>query len=185
MKLQMNSRTAQKKSESKKLRREGLIPSVIYIKGKVSENVAVPEAGFSSLLRQVMPGRLSTTVFTLADDGKSRRALIKEIQYHPTTYNVLHLDFEELHDKETVTVKVPIECIGQVDSVGIKLGGTLRQVLRYVRVSCLPKDIPSAFEVDVRNMGLNETKRLADLSIPESVRLLADPSDVAVSIVKR
>jgi large subunit ribosomal protein L25 len=186
MKLQVFKRTAQKKSETSKIRREGHIPAVIYAKGKPIDILAVNGNEFSSLMRQVAPGRFSTTVFTLTDkDGHSRRTIIKEIQYEPTTYDVQHLDFEELFDDTLVNIKVPIELSGAVDCVGVKLGGILRQVIRYLRVRCLPKDIPAAFSLNVKDLGISESRRLTDLEIPPTVRPLADLNEVAVVVAKR
>lgn len=186
MKLRMNKRLADRKSESKKFRREGKIPAVIYVKEKASEPITVENAEFAAALRAIEPGRLSTTVFALEDDkGTPRRAIVKEIQYDPTSYRILHLDFEELFDNQKVTVKVPLECVGVADCQGIKLGGTLRQVLRFLRVSCLPKDMPSVFQIDVRNMAQMESKRLSDLDIPPTVRPIANLKEVAVVIAKK
>lgn len=186
MKLQIFKRDVLKKSETKKIRRNGDIPVVLYVGGKLTDTMTVKGAEFSSLMRSLLPGRLSTTIFTLVDEnGKERRAILKEIQYEPTTYDVQHLDFEQLFDDVKVKVKVPIECTGVVDCIGIKLGGFLRQVIRHMRVSCLPKDIPSAFLVDVKNLALFESKRLSELEIPQTVRPLADLKQVAVVIAKR
>lgn len=184
MKLKLMKRDSLKKSETKKIRREGNIPAIIYVKGKSTDAIAIDGAEFSAVLRDVEPGRLSTTIFTLGD-GKGRRAILKEIQYEPTTYKVNHLDFEELFDDAKVNVKVPIECIGVADCAGIKLGGFLRQVIRYLRVNCLPKDIPNVFQLDVRSLSLYEKKRLADLNVPQTVRPMADLNEVAVVIAKR
>lgn len=187
MKLNVTKRTAGKKSESKQLRRAGQIPAIIYMRGKeAADNIVVKDSEFDAILRQIQPGRLSTQVFALVDEkGKERRALLKEIQYHVTKYNVIHLDFEELADNVPVNVKVPIECTGIVDCVGIKLGGVLRQVIRYLKVRCLPKDIPGAFTLDIRSLGQRDTRRLKDLNIPETIRPLVDLNEVAVAIVKR
>lgn len=186
MKLQVLKRPSLKKSETRMIRQKGSIPAVIYVRGKVNETVAVNGVEFGSLLRSVQPGRLSTTIFTLHDEsGKERRAILKDIQYEVTTYDVRHLDFEELFDDVQVNVKVPIEFIGTADCVGIKLGGVLRQVLRNVRVRCLPKDIPTVFRMDIKNLALYETKRLSDIAIPETVRALSDLNEVAVVIAKR
>jgi large subunit ribosomal protein L25 len=186
MKLKVFKRELIKKSESNRIRREGNVPAVLYIRGKATDAIIVDGTEFNGLLRSVQSGRLSTTVFTLADEqGKERRAILKEIQYHPTTYKVQHLDFEELIEDHKVTLNVPIECTGVVDCVGVKLGGVLRQVLRKVRVRCLPKDIPTVFYIDVKNMGQNDKKRLAELSIPETVRPVANLNEVAVIIAKR
>lgn len=186
MNLQIAKRSGDRKSEVSHLRREGFIPAVIYVRGKPAETVAIKSAEFNALLRQVQPGRLATQRFSLIDEkGKKRNAILKEIQYHVTTYNVIHLDFEELHEDQPVQVKVPIECTGIADCVGIKLGGVQRQVIRYLKVRCLPKDIPTVFYLDIRSLGPRESKRLSDLTIPETVRPIANMNEVAVVIVKR
>lgn len=186
-KLQMAARDAAKKGDVKKLRRDGAIPAIIYAHdSKDGEAISVKTSELTSLMRGVQPGRLSTTVFTLVDaNGKERRAIIKDIQYKVTNYEVIHLDFEELRKDVPVSINVPIEFTGVVDCVGVKLGGVLRQVIRYLRVRCLPQDIPSVFEIDVKNMALGESRRLADLEIPKKVRPIANMNEIAVSIARR
>lgn len=186
MKLQTVKRAANSKSEVKKLRREGFIPAILYVKEKEGEIFAINAGEFNAYLRHVKPGHLPTTVFTLVDnEGRERRVIIKDIQYAITTYAVTHLDFEELRDEHKINIKVPIECTGQVDCVGIKLGGVLRQPIRHVRVRCFPKDLPSYFELDVRELGLRQSKRLADIKIPNNVRPLVNLKEVVAVIVKR
>lgn len=186
MKLQTLQRSGNKKSEVKKLRNEGFIPAVLYVREKAGETLAIKTAEFNAFLRGVKSGHLPTTTFTLVDDkGNERRALVKDIQYNIITYEVIHLDFEELLDEHKVNVKVPIECIGMADCPGIKLGGVLRQVIRHARVRCLPKDMPTYFELDVRDLNLKQSKRLGDITIPETVRPLADLNEVVAVIVKR
>ena len=186
MKLQTQKRPAEKKREVNRLRREGFIPAVIYRRGQPAENIAVIESEYAALLRAVEPGRLSTRVFTLTnEDGASRRAILKEVQYNIINYKPIHLDFEELNEEESLNVKVPIECTGVVDCVGVKLGGAVRQPIRTIRVNCLPKDIPDAFFLDIRAMALYDTKRLSDLEIPQTMKPLANLNEVAVVIVKR
>lgn len=186
MKLQVIERKSEKKSEAKSLRREGLIPAVIYHRSKPAETISIDATEFGSILRNVIPGRLSTSVFTLTDaKGKTRKAILKDIQYNPINYAVIHLDFEELIDDVTVNVKVPVECIGAAESSGIKLGGYLRQVMRYIRVNCLPKDIPQFFQLDVKEMSMNDKKRVKDIQIPNTVRPLTKLNEVVVVIAKR
>ena len=186
MKLNMKVRPIEKKSDAKSLRREGSIPAVFYSQGKNSENVSVDKAEFEAVLRQVKPGHLATTKLTLVtEDGKERQAIIKDIQYHVTTYNVVHLDFEELHSDIKVKVKVPIECTGAADCQGIKLGGVLRQVIRGLRVQCLPADMPDSFKLNISELRMSESKKLSDISIPASVKPLMDLNEVAVVITKR
>lgn len=186
MKLKVMPRTAQKKSEVNRLRREGFIPAIIYHKEKAGETVYVPSEEFSAHLRAVQPGRLSTTVFALVDQkSKERRVIIKDIQYNVVNYNVIHLDFEELIDSIPININVPIECIGAAESPGVKLGGALRQVIRHLRIRCLPKDMPTSFTLDVNDLALFQSKRLSDLDIPNTIRPLADLKEVAAVIVKR
>lgn len=186
MKLQVFERSVEKKREAKRIRRSGNIPAVVYTKGEASQHISLNGAEFSALLRKVIPGHLPTTVFDLVDSkGKTRRALVKDIQYKPTTYDVHHLDFEELIPKEPVNVKVPIVCIGTMDCVGVKLGGVVRQVIRHTRVSCPSELIPTHFEIDVKELNLAQYRRLSDLSIPKEMRPLDNLNEVAVVIVKR
>lgn len=186
MQLNTTPRSANKKSEANKLRREGFIPAVLYQRGKEGETIAIKSADFSAFLRKVKSGHLPTSIFTLTDSkGQDCRAIIKDIQYNPTNYNVIHLDFEKLVDDEKVNVKVPIECVGAADSVGVKLGGVLRQVIRHVLVRCFAKDMPQQFELNVKDLSMGQSKRLSDIEIPNTVRPLTDLKEVVAVIVKR
>lgn len=186
MNLKVIKRTPGSKKETNSLRRNGHIPAVIYVRGKEGEALAVSSAEFGAFLRGLKSGHLPTSIFTLVDDkGHERRVVVKDIQYNITTYDVTHLDFEELVDDHKINVKIPIECTGVVDSVGIKQGGVLRQVIRHVRVRCFPKDLPSFFELDVSELSLKQSKRLSDLVIPEGVQALKGLKEVVAVIVKR
>jgi large subunit ribosomal protein L25 len=186
LKLNIQNRPAEKKSQAKSLRREGLIPAVIYHRSKEAETISLNAGEFITILRGTVPGRLSTTVFTLTlEDGTTRKAILKDIQYNPVNYDVIHLDFEELIDNVHVNIKVPIECTGVADCVGIKLGGFLRQVKRKMKVNCLPEHIPSHFQIDITDMKLYDSKKIGDLELPEHLRPLTKLSDVVVVIAKR
>lgn len=185
MKLAVKQRVGEKKKDIKEIRREGNIPAIIYSSKSQPEKLTISGAEFNTVLREMKPGQLPTTVFILSEDKKERRAIIKDIQYHLTTYQVSHIDFEELIENVPVSVKVPVNCIGIVDCIGIKLGGFLRQVIRHVKVECLPKNIPSEFLVDIKDLGIRQSKRLKDLTMPNGVRSLAKPEEVIVVIAKR
>ncbi|MBI3236630.1 MAG: 50S ribosomal protein L25 [Chlamydiales bacterium] len=145
----------------------------------------VDGAEFSAILRGVLPGRLPTTVFTLNDGKKEKKAIIKDIQYHLTTYRVSHIDFEELLENIPVSVKVPVNCVGVAECAGVKLGGFLRQIVRHVKFECLPGQIPAEFLVNVADLGIRQTKRLKDIAMPQGVRPLVAPNEVIVVIAKR
>lgn len=193
MELTVASRTPGKKSETKKIRREGSIPAVLYSLGEKGEEVVVDGITFKKILNTIEPGTLSSMVFTLshqdkkfiAHQGKQVRAILKDIQYNITTYDVIHLDFVALHEDTPVTLNIPIKCINTVDCQGVKLGGALRQMLRYLKVRCLPKDIPSHFEIDVRDLGLGQAIKLESLSMPHGVTPVEDLKAVAVVIARR
>jgi len=185
MDLTVTKRTPGKKSENKRIRREGNIPATLYSQGKAGEEIVVEGAVFQKVLNKIEPGTLSTKLFTLHLDGKTRRAIVKDIQYDIITYAIIHLDFEQLHDQTPVNVNVPIQHIGAMDCIGVKLGGVLRSVIRKVKVRCLPKDIPSHFEVDVKDLGVNDSRRLSDIAIPKEVRPLINLKEIAVVVSKR
>lgn len=186
MKLHVTKRSNEQKKEAKRLRRASIIPAVIYNRSKEADSVSIDGGEFDAHFRKIPKGRLPTTVFTLTgEDGKERNAVIKDIQYHPITYAVQHLDFEVLSKDVAVTVKVPIECSGVVDCIGVKQGGVLRTVMRHVRVKCLPKDIPDSFTVNVTDLEMHGSKRLKHITIPQTVRLMASENDVAVIVAKR
>ena len=185
MKLTAKVRASTKKSDTKQIRREGKIPAILYSAGHPNQQLILDGAEFSAILRQMKSGHLGTTVFNLHLDGKNKRAIIKDIQYQLTTYVVSHIDFEELFEDVPVSVKVPIQCTGVADCAGIKLGGFLRQVIRHVRVECLPKHIPAEFLVDVRELGIKQSRKLSDIKIPQGVKALAKMDEVVVVVSKR
>jgi large subunit ribosomal protein L25 len=183
MKLKMFKRTGTKRSNLGEIRREGNIPAVLYSAGEANENISVDGVEFKAILRKITAGRLSTTRFSLVGEDKEIPAIVKDIQYHPTTYQVLHMDF--MVPKNTVRVRVPIECQGVQDCQGVKLGGFLRPVMRYVKVECPADKVPEALFVDVRQLAIGQSKRLSDLTFPEGVKPLVEQSQVIVVIAKR
>ena len=185
MKLTVSKRAGEKKSELTKLRHQGDIPAAVYSKGRPCEKFIVNGAEFAAVIRKLPKGYLPTTVFELDIDGKKVKAIVKDIQYHPTTYRVLHLDFMVLDDKAEVEVKVPIACVGEADCVGVKLGGFVRPVKRHVKVRCLPKDIPTDFKINIKNLGIGQAKRVGDIEFGKAIRPLATEKEIVVVIAKR
>ena len=185
MKLSVEKRSDLKKSVTKKLRKTGFVPAVVYGEGKNAEHITVDGGEFQKGLNKLPKGSLPTTVFTLEEGGASFTAVLKDIQYHIITYDIIHLDFEKLSDQVKVRVRVPIRCIGDVKSPGVKQGGILRSVIRNLRVECFPKDIPSEFIIDVSDLGMKQAKKLSAIELPKGVRALADLNEVAATIAKR
>ena len=185
MELVVQRRETDKKSVIKKIRQQGGIPAVLYSGGKSLANIVVDAHVFNKFLSTLESGALASTVFTISYEGREIKALVKDIQYHVTTYDVIHLDFEELVEDREVRLNIPIRCINTVDCVGVKLGGSLRQVIRCVRVACKPKDIVPFLELDVQSLGLSQTLKLSDICIPEGIRPVKSLKEVVVTVARR
>lgn len=183
--LKTSSREGKKRSELTRIRHEGDIPAVFYAAGAECHNLTVDGNEFRAVLRGLKMGHLPTTVFELKIGEKSEKALVRDVDYHPITYAIRHLDFQRLDAKRKVMINVPVECTGAADSAGIKLGGVLRKVKRHVKVRCLPKDIPADFSVDVRDLAINQSVRVHQLDVPKGVEVLLKEQDVLVVIAKK
>jgi large subunit ribosomal protein L25 len=119
---------------------------------------------------------------TITGDSKGKRlALLQEVQHHPLSGAVLHVDFHEVSETEKVSATVPIETIGE--PVGVKTGGgVLEHVLFKVRVRALPKDLPEFLQIDVSELELDRTIHIGEMKAPEGVEILADPNIPVVSV---
>jgi large subunit ribosomal protein L25 len=185
MKLAIHNRALGTKGDVNKLRREGGIPAILYGRDKENTPIYVKGEEVAAILRKIQPGQLATTVFELNQGSSTVKAILKDIQYHVVSYQIEHLDFAVLADEALVSVNVPIQIVGAADCVGVKLGGFLRQVLRSVKVSCLPKDIPTGFAIDVRDLGISSAKKISDIEMPAGVKPLAKLEQVAVIVRKK
>jgi large subunit ribosomal protein L25 len=179
------AREGTSKGNVRRLRRDGSIPIVVYSKGQTAQKGSVSRAEFEAAMRSIRPGFLTTTVFVLKDQsGRERKVLTKEVQYKSTTYDIIHIDFLELEEGRKIEVKVPVEFDNASECVGVKLGGQLRHIMRHVAVRCVPEGIPSHFSVDVKELGIRQTKRVRDIAFPSSVTCLARADDVVVAVLK-
>lgn len=184
MKLTVSKRAGESKSELTKLRYKGDIPAAVYRTGKPSDKITVSGPEFAAVLRKMSKGYLPTTIFEFDIDGKNQKAIVKDIQYHPTTYNVLHLDFQILEDEVFVDLKVPITYVGETDCVGVKLGGFVRPIKRHVKVRVLPKDIPADFKINIKELGIGQSKYIGDIDFG-MIKSLASDKEIVVTIAKR
>jgi len=187
MKLSAKTRTLLKKSETKKLRREGKVPAILYpIKeGIPNQPLIIDRAEFDAILRKMKQGQLGTILFYLKIEEEEKKVIVKDIHYEPTTYLVWHIDFKEVDDHSLVRIKVPIQCVGVAECVGIKLGGFLRRTIRHMEVECLPQNIPQEFLVDVSQLGIKQSKRFSDIVLPQGIKSLVRHDEVVVVISKR
>jgi len=185
MKLSVFPRALGKKSEINKIRREGGVPAVLYGRDQSMKSLFVKGDELQAILRKIKSGLLATTFFELHDGENVVKVLVKEIQYHPVTYAIVHLDFLLVDDKALVAVNVPIQVTGVAECAGVKLGGFMRQVIRSLKVECLPKDLPQEFTLDVTQLGLAQSMRLSEIALPAGIKPLAKMNEVAVVIAKK
>lgn len=181
MKLTVSKRLKEKKSELTEIRARGDIPAVLYGAGAEHENVVVSGADFEKAMRSIVKGHLPTTVFDLG----SCKAIVKEIQYHPTTYQVLHVDLQKIQSGVSFEVNIPIVCVGEADCAGVKLGGFLRKVKRTIKVACTPETMPACFYLDVTQLSMGQSKRAKDIQMGQGVKTLFPLEEVIVVIAKR
>jgi large subunit ribosomal protein L25 len=161
------------------------IPAVVYSAGQPNENIFISEAELKKILKKTGEGNLSTTILTLKHDKTSFKVVVKEVQYKVTNYEIIHVDFMRVFDDKELTVNVPIKCTGINECQGVKLGGIFRHIKNKVKVRCLPKNMPKEFVIDVREMNINDSKNLAELSVPKGAKLAVKSlKEVIVSVGK-
>jgi large subunit ribosomal protein L25 len=166
-------RTKGRRSGSKKLRETGRIPAVIYGRQVQPQNLEVDSRTLNDLIHHSASENLLVDLSVDQDARPKRLALVQEIQHHPLSGKVLHVDFHEISETEKVTIMVPVEPLGE--AVGVKTGGgVLEHVLFKVKVRCLPKDLPEVIHVDVTNLDIGKSVHLHEIKAPEGVEILGD-----------
>jgi large subunit ribosomal protein L25 len=176
--LAANARTAKKRNQVKALRHAGRLPAVIYGSGEGAEQLEVDKKGF----QHMMASTSATAVLVdLTLDGKSRLALIQEVQHHPLSRQPLHVDFREVRKDQQVHVTVPLIPVGE--AVGVKVsGGNLEHVMRQVHVSGTPAALPEMIEVDISELDIGHTLHISDIAAPEGVDFLENAGNPVFSV---
>lgn len=185
MKLTLQKREAGKKGTLSRIRADGDIPAVLYSQKGTTETVRVSGKDYHSAVRVMDQGHLSTTVFEAELDGSKFSAIVKDVHYHPTTYQVLHIDLMKIEAEQEVNVNVPVVCTGVAECAGIKLGGFLRQVRRQIPVRVPANKIPKHFEIDIKNLGMKQSLKTKHISMEKHIRCLFPMEEVVVTIAKR
>jgi large subunit ribosomal protein L25 len=162
---------------SRRLRREGLVPGVVYSGGAESRAVQAPHREIRSVLGE------GAALFDLEiEGGKAVPVVVKEQQHHPVRGSLQHIDLQEVRLDEAIQAEVTIELEGADSAPGVKGGGVLEHVTREVTVEALPTEIPDRIVADVSEMEINDTLQLSALVVPEGVTLVADdPEEVTIA----
>jgi len=184
IKLEATVRTETGKGAARKLRREGFVPGIVY--GPESEPTPIKIEG-KNLIHALHAGENVLIDLHLQEDGKKwgkkKTVLVKEVQYEPVHWKIIHVDFLEVSPERAIRTHVPIVTIGEEDCAGVKAGGVLDYHLRELEIECLPSQIPEEIRVDVTELELGHSIHVADLEIPEGIRVLNDPEDTIVSVI--
>lgn len=172
-------RTLSKRAGVRKVRGNGRIPAVIYGRHNPPQKLEVGQRDIENLIHHSVT---ENVLVDLAVDGAAKRlALVQEVQHHPLSGQVLHVDLHEVVESEKVTLTVPVETVGE--PTGVKTGGgVLEHVLFRLKVRALPKDLPETLVVDVTHLEVGQSIHIGDIKPPEGVEILGDKKIVVLSV---
>lgn len=180
-KIDFSAKEKMGKGVNRKLRMKQLIPAVLYgpdykqgIAGAVPGRLISPIANGAH--------RETTVIELIMPDGSAKPALIKDVQKHPTSRRLLHLDFVQVIRGQKMKVEIPVIVANKDSSRGIKDGGMLDHQVRTITIEVLPKDIPGDICIDLKDMQLGDEVFVRDLPLPESAELLTDPGQIVLQI---
>jgi large subunit ribosomal protein L25 len=165
---------------TRRLRKQGLVPGVLYGRGEpVAISIEERE------LRRALTGAAGLhSILDVQIDGKgsTHASILKDYQVDKVRGGVVHVDLQEVRLDQTITASVSVHLTGGEDAPGVREGGVLSQPLREIQVEALPLEIPEHIDLDVSNMATGDTLRIGDISVPEGVTLLDDPETVVATV---
>ena len=158
------------KGASRRLRRMGKVPAVIY--GGGEEAVAVT-FDHDSLIHSLEQEAFYSHILTVDVAGKSQRAILRDLQRHPYKPTVLHMDLLRVREDTAINVHVPLHFLNEDVCHGVKMeGGVISHNIVEIEISCLPKDLPEFIEVDTAELKINESLHLSDIKVPDGVTIV-------------
>lgn len=183
--VQAKKRESKGTGASRRLRRAGTVPGIVYGGGKGAVSL---EFDHKNLFLQFRHEAFHASILTLDVEGKKESVLLRDYQLHPVRNTIQHIDFQRVSATEKIHVKVPLHFINEDVAPGVKLGGGLvTHILTEADVSCLAKDLPEFIEVDLANLEAGHSIHLSEIKLPKGVEFvqLAHGEDTAVvSIAK-
>lgn len=165
-------RTDLGKGASRRLRKSGLIPAIIY--GADSEPTAIT-LEHDMFLHSLENEAIYTQLISLkVGKNKKEDVILRDLQRHPFKNRVLHADFQRIDKKKMLTVSVPIHFVNEESCYGVKMqGGLLNRLVNEIDIMCLPGNLPEYLELDVGDLKLEESLHLSDIKLPEGVQIVA------------
>ena len=181
MKLEVKERERRGSRESRRLRKQGLIPGVLYGRS-APRAISIPERDLRRALTSA--GGLHAILDVVLEGQKSTHpSILKDYQQDKVRGGLIHVDLHEVRLDQPIQAAVTVHLIGGEDAPGVREGGVLSQVTREVNVEALPMAVPEHLELDVGGMAIGDTLRVADLRVPEGVTLLDDPDETVLATV--
>ena len=170
MKIEVSatSRKAQGTGASRRLRKDGRVPGIVYGGSKP----ALIEVDHNNLYYSLRNESFHASILTLDLDGKKEQVLLRDFQMHPFRQQVLHIDFQRVDAKKRIHMKVPLHFINADIAPGVKTGGgIINHVLNELEIFCLPDDLPEFIEVDLAALDLGHSIHVSDIKLPKSVQI--------------
>ena len=176
--IKSETRDALGKNASRRIRRSGMVPAVLYGEGAESVSLILDKKDVIKILKSETG---ENTLFKIDFEGGEKDAMLKAVQIDPTTDEILHADLIRIAMDKAIRVMVPIEVTGE--AYGVKTeGGFVDFMTREVEVECLPALIPERLTVDITGLRLHQSLKVGEIALPEGVKLLSEPGAVAVLI---
>lgn len=173
-KLKIENRSESGKAAARRLRRTGKVPAVIYGEGQETTSLLLDAHDFEQMLKE------QHTIVELELDGKLTRTIVRDIQRHPVTGNISHVDFFTVKAGHKLTLAVDVNYVGT--AAGTITGGILQMVKNTINISVLPKDIPDYIEIDVSELEVGDSIRIKDIA-RENIEILDDSEDVLCGVL--
>ena len=154
---------------SRRLRRIGKVPAIIYGGGKDPVSITFKH---DELMHKMDNESFYSSILTVKVGDKTQSAILKAVQRHPAKHQVMHIDLQRILKSEKIKMRVPLHFTGEEECFGVKeQGGVVSKVSTDVEVTCLPKDLPEYLELDIADLELDNSLRLSDIDVPEGVEL--------------
>ncbi|OGT64508.1 MAG: 50S ribosomal protein L25/general stress protein Ctc [Gammaproteobacteria bacterium RIFCSPHIGHO2_12_FULL_45_9] len=161
-------RTGSGKRDSRRVRREGLIPAVVYGLGRPSERVLLSHNAVMKIMKRES---LYSHLIQLKVGDQTETVIVKDIEHHHVKPAVQHIDFQRIDLSKKFTVRVPLVFVGEAVAPGVKAGGIVSHMMTELEVSCLPGQLPESIQVDLSKAGLDTTIHLSEIALPKGVML--------------
>lgn len=178
--LQATKREQSGTGVAKKLRREGVIPAIIYGADQDNYAIQLKSNDFRDLLKQSNSENFLVNLEIEGAKEKTKLAMVQEVQTRALTGDIFHVDFHAVKEDQILTAQLPIELLGE--AAGTKSGGVLDHQLRSIEIHCRPADLPEKIEIDVSHVDLDEAVHVSDLNFPNGVETSMD-GGVVVALV--